>query len=431
MARIDYHPGTQKGTRRSDFLTSNRDGGHLYAGKGDDLIALRAGASGDTGVGGAGEDVFFIIPSSGSGKAGKSAPTIEDFEQGKDKIDLSPLLTSKGKNGQKSFSWLGRKEFGSLKFRSSSSQGSAPAAQVRFQNNRLQVDSDGDGKPEASVAVPGVDNLQKTDVVASMSDDQVSGLSSASTSSTFKGIPIPGSDSYISFNPVFQPSVTGADVNYPSTWEVWDWTASDFGGSVNVNTNFGYELTVQTGNETGTFNLPRVGISVPIVNWDVDPPATASASAGARFYASLVVEEEGRNKTFGLNGGLNSSLNFNTDRSGIISNTSKGPYATQTGDDLTGINFQFTGSQIITLQAGLGVKLPVVDCSVQVASFGPKFAIPVTYTIASDAASYSTAETVSGVVNVGNVKCGPVNLTGYQDSIAEVTIVQGNEIPLS
>ena len=86
MARIDYHPGTQKGTRRSDFLTSTRDGGHLYGGKGDDLIALRVGASGDTGVGGAGEDIFFIIPSSGSGKAGKSAPTIEDFVEGDRRI---------------------------------------------------------------------------------------------------------------------------------------------------------------------------------------------------------------------------------------------------------------------------------------------------------------------------------------------------------
>ena len=144
---------TLTGNDGNDEMIGSSFSDVLDGGNGDDVIHGRGGANvidagagndtihvesmGDTLTGGAGFDVFMFL----SGLTGQNH-TITDYEAGIDEIDLSAIGDILELQNGSGLNWLGDDAFTNT------------AGQIRNGNNGLEIDIDGDGLMDISIATP-------------------------------------------------------------------------------------------------------------------------------------------------------------------------------------------------------------------------------------------------------------------------------------
>ena len=128
-----------QGDSGNDMLVGGSGQDNLSGGAGDDLLAGEIGS--DTLTGGAGRDGFYFIASDHG-----SLDTITDFQPGQDFISLQHALVNANGSGAE-FSFIGSAVF------------SGAPGQVRFANEWLQADLDGNTFPDITVRLTGVSNF--------------------------------------------------------------------------------------------------------------------------------------------------------------------------------------------------------------------------------------------------------------------------------
>lgn len=138
-----------RGGRDNDRLTGGYGNDKLFGGPGRDRLIGDGGA--DRLVGGDDEDVFIYRNVSDSIGWRKKRDLIDDFEQGEDVIDLRQIDANINAKGNQKFEFVAESAF------------SGTAGELRFKNERLEADVDGDGRADFVVIVDDLSRLGETD----------------------------------------------------------------------------------------------------------------------------------------------------------------------------------------------------------------------------------------------------------------------------
>ena len=137
-----------RGGDGDDYLQGGAQGDFLDGGRGNDLI------SGDFGKdrleGGLGDDCFWFNDVAQS-RPGKKRDTIEDFERGADIVGLINIDAREDRPGDQAFTFIGRAKFSGI------------SGELRFKNERLEADTDGNGEADFEVAIFGVSQMSEFD----------------------------------------------------------------------------------------------------------------------------------------------------------------------------------------------------------------------------------------------------------------------------
>ncbi len=137
------------GEAGNDRLFGDKGKDFLDGGEGNDILV--GGRQADVLTGGLGDDTFrFKLKDSKPG-AGHT-DTITDFTAG-DRIDLSRIDANQHKGGNQAFHYVEDHGF------------SGKAGELRYANDRLRGDTDGDGKADFQIHVAGAVDLGKGDFV--------------------------------------------------------------------------------------------------------------------------------------------------------------------------------------------------------------------------------------------------------------------------
>ncbi len=136
------------GERGDDFLVGGSGNDRLYGGSGDDFV--HGGSGTDLLLGGSGWDVFVFKSANDAGRR-SARDEIGDFNVRYDWIDLSALDANEGKRGNQTFEFVGRESF------------SGAAGELRFRNELLSGDTDGDRRSDFEVTVSDVNSLREID----------------------------------------------------------------------------------------------------------------------------------------------------------------------------------------------------------------------------------------------------------------------------
>lgn len=131
-----------------DMLDGGWGNDRLYGGSGDD--ALVGGMGRDRMNGGDGGDVFVFDSLDEIGN-GARRDTIRDFDRAEDFIDLSGIDANEGRRRDQSFDFIGKDRF------------SGEAGELRFVNETLMGDVDGDGRTDFKLTVEDVNSLREAD----------------------------------------------------------------------------------------------------------------------------------------------------------------------------------------------------------------------------------------------------------------------------
>lgn len=136
------------GNDLSNRITGNLANNLLSGGRGDDTVV---GAGGDDTVtgglgrdrleGGDGADVFRFLAVTDSSVSSRGRDTIEDFETGLDRIDLTGLDAIRRTAADDAFTFIGSGRF------------TGDAGQLRFQNGSLMADTNGDRRADFQIDV--------------------------------------------------------------------------------------------------------------------------------------------------------------------------------------------------------------------------------------------------------------------------------------
>ncbi|HUG61772.1 MAG TPA: calcium-binding protein, partial [Methylomirabilota bacterium] len=132
------------GSAFNDELSGTNGANVIFGGGGADRIEGRKGR--DRLTGGAGKDVFVFRKVADS--PARAPDTITDFRTG-DRIDLSALDANIRLKGRQRFTWRGGRKF------------TRKPGELRFGKRALWADTDGDGRADFKVLLPGVKSLAK------------------------------------------------------------------------------------------------------------------------------------------------------------------------------------------------------------------------------------------------------------------------------
>jgi serralysin len=141
LSRIDGGAGndTIRGTLTNDSLMGGAGRDKLFGGNGNDV--LTGGIGRDILTGGANKDRFDFNAVAES-RAGVERDQITDFRRGqKDKIDLAGIDANTKLGGNQAFKFIGAAAFNKV------------AGELRFQNQIVQADVNGDGKADFEIRV--------------------------------------------------------------------------------------------------------------------------------------------------------------------------------------------------------------------------------------------------------------------------------------
>ncbi|MEZ5774122.1 MAG: proprotein convertase P-domain-containing protein [Hyphomicrobiaceae bacterium] len=137
----------------NDFLDGGKGNDSLSGESGNDLI--RGGSGRDYMYGGDGRDVFDFDKVRDIGKTSSTRDAIDDFEHGRDDIDLRTIDADTETRGNQAFRFIGKDAF------------SHEAGEVRYKvsgNHTIVMgDVDGDGRYDFQIDLVGVINLTKGD----------------------------------------------------------------------------------------------------------------------------------------------------------------------------------------------------------------------------------------------------------------------------
>jgi serralysin len=142
--------GKVYGEQGNDTLIGSADNDYLDGGAGMDT--LRGDRGKDSLFGGIEADIFDFNSVKDS-VTGANRDVIRDFERGVDKIDLGDIDAKTNKGGDQKFKFIGDDKF------------SKSAGELRFKNEILQGDVNGDGKADFEIKVKGVAALDAGDFV--------------------------------------------------------------------------------------------------------------------------------------------------------------------------------------------------------------------------------------------------------------------------
>ncbi len=134
-------PDTLRGGSGSDSLSGGGGDDRLIGGLGKDKL-----------VGQSGDDVFRFAHLEDS-RPGRKRDVIEDFEQGKDIVNLRQIDAREDKPGNQSFEFIGAAMFSGI------------SGELRFRNEILTADTDGDGASDFEVLILDVASMSEADFV--------------------------------------------------------------------------------------------------------------------------------------------------------------------------------------------------------------------------------------------------------------------------
>lgn len=137
------------GGRGKDLLIGGFGSDKLFGGPGRDRLIGDGGA--DRLVGGEDKDIFVYRNVSDSIAWRKKRDLISDFEQGDDIIDLRQIDANINARGNQKFEFVAGKAF------------TGTAGELRFRNERLEADIDGDGRADFMVIIDDFNRLSESD----------------------------------------------------------------------------------------------------------------------------------------------------------------------------------------------------------------------------------------------------------------------------
>jgi len=134
----------------ADRLIGGAGDDRMYGGSGRDRLV--GGEGYDEMTGGANADVFAFVPARGATGYLFTA-AIEDFERGRDKIDLTAIDADVTTRGDQGFDFIGADSF------------SGEAGELRFGDGRLQGDVNGDGSHDFEIQLRAFATLREGDLL--------------------------------------------------------------------------------------------------------------------------------------------------------------------------------------------------------------------------------------------------------------------------
>jgi Ca2+-binding RTX toxin-like protein len=139
------------GNSGDNVLSGGAGADTISAGSGDDSIV--GGAQADRMTGGAGADRFVFL-SDGDTELGRWRDVITDFAPRTDKLVLSAIDANEIRSGNQAFDFIGRADF------------SRTAGELRFSDEVLSADTDGDGRSDFEIELAGLSRIYSADVIA-------------------------------------------------------------------------------------------------------------------------------------------------------------------------------------------------------------------------------------------------------------------------
>lgn len=137
------------GESGNDRIFGGSGGDFLYGGSGNDMIA--GGSEKDFYLGQQGNDVFRFDRASDAGN-GRNADRILDFDLRYDYVDVSAIDANTRRPGNQDFSFIGTKQFSGL------------AGELRFKDEILSADTNGDRRADFQIVLEDVARLRDIDL---------------------------------------------------------------------------------------------------------------------------------------------------------------------------------------------------------------------------------------------------------------------------
>lgn len=148
-----------KGNNGDDKIVGGSGNDKINGGGGADTIKggsgndkIQAGRGTDSIRGEKGNDTFIFKSAAETGHK-EDRDVIEDFERGRDRIDLSRFDANSNRKGHQEFDYIGKDEF------------SGDAGELRVKNGVLSGDRDGDGSADFQIGLTGIKGLPESDLI--------------------------------------------------------------------------------------------------------------------------------------------------------------------------------------------------------------------------------------------------------------------------
>lgn len=133
-----------------DVQSTSPGDDEMYGDRGDD--SLSGGEGRDDMWGGKGADIFLFNDIVETGNNGSTADVIHDFDKKEDDVlDLSAIDANSNSGGNQNFDYIGSSNF------------SGNEGELRFFKGKLTGDTDGDGRKDFMIKLPGLDKMVEGD----------------------------------------------------------------------------------------------------------------------------------------------------------------------------------------------------------------------------------------------------------------------------
>ncbi|WP_162176525.1 hypothetical protein [Synechococcus sp. KORDI-100] len=244
-------------------------------------------------------------------------------------------------------------------------------------------------------------------------------------SSTAKGIPIPGSDSYFNIGPFADFTPKLSNVRMPFIPPLKPISIDDLGVDIDMVYDMGIQSTVTTGTKTGSFNLPSVSYTpIPLEFYD-DGFNRVNGGIEVGYQPKLVIGDAATNKTIGIKVGFKGDIATKIQSEPTIE-TSGEPYAT-IDDDITGFGLEHEVALKLKLGVEVGPKLPGSEsylpedgCKASIVAGGLELTTPLTVGLYTDKQNTLTLESkISPYGDIGALACGDYSVTAIPLAFSE------------
>ena len=254
-------------------------------------------------------------------------------------------------------------------------------------------------------------------------------------SSTTKGTPIPGSDSYINIGPFANLTPKFTNLRLPFIPSLAPISIDDIGVDIDMNYDIGIQATVTTGTKTGSFNLPSASYGKSFDFFD-DGFNRVTGGLEVGYQPKLVIGDAATNKSIGMKVGFKGDILTKIQSEPAITPSGE-PYAT-IDDDITG--FGFENEWALKLKIGIEagpelpgsrVYLPKDGCKASVVAGGLELTSPLTVGVYTDKQNVFKIESkLAPYGDIGALACGDFSVTAIPLEFSEpiVTVLPAQDI---